>query len=106
MPKANPLTAHDHINRLFDMYAPLLTIRQQEIMTYYFHYDLSLQEIAKELNISRAGVSAAIKQSKDRLSQFELIVGMVDMQTRIQTIIDDEKTPLEIKKKLFTLLNR
>jgi uncharacterized protein len=105
MPKISALQSHDTVNRLLDAYAPLLTVRQQQIMDYYFRYNLSLQEIAKELKISRAAISEAIKQAKVYLSQFELIIGMVGMKEKLKAIVEDVNTPIEIKKKIQRLLD-
>ncbi|AMC93298.1 signal recognition particle [Erysipelothrix larvae] len=65
------------VNELFDMYAPLLTEKQQEVIRYYFHEDLSYQEIAEILHISRSGVYDNIKRAVDLLEETERKLGFV-----------------------------
>ena len=44
------------ISMLFDYYGKLLTDKQQKIIELYYYQDLSLGEIAENLEISRQGV--------------------------------------------------
>ncbi len=56
---------------LFDFYGPLLTQRQQDIYQLYFDDDLSLGEIADQLDISRQAVHDILKRSGSALAEFE-----------------------------------
>lgn len=71
------LTDYTFYNACFDWYYPLFTDKQVALFDAYFHYDLSLQEIATEAGISKAAVSDALKQIKEKLtileSQFQLV---------------------------------
>ena len=42
--------------RLYDCYGSLLTPKQRDLLTMYYHEDLSLAEIASEVGISRQAV--------------------------------------------------
>lgn len=59
------------INELFMHYHPLLTDKQQLIMTYYFQDDYSLGEIAELEHISRNAVHDQIKRTVQKLYDFE-----------------------------------
>ena len=106
MPKRHPLTDMNHINGLFDVYGALLTKHQQALMSDYYRFNLSLQEIADQRKITRAAVSDALTQAKNHLIIFEKTLKVVDLQKTLKTWIDDDSLPLSFKKKLLQLLNR
>lgn len=56
---------------LLDFYGNILTERQREIMGLYYEDNLSLTEIAEELNISKQGVSDSLKHSEKSLYDME-----------------------------------
>ena len=56
---------------LLDFYGKLLTDRQREIMSLYYEDNLSLTEVAEELNISKQGVSDSLKRSEKVLYETE-----------------------------------
>lgn len=56
---------------LIDLYAPLLTERQQRMLDLYYNQDLSLGEIADDVGISRQGVRDSIKKAERELFFFE-----------------------------------
>jgi len=77
----NPMdTVEDiyEITVLLDFYGHLLTDRQHEIMDLHFNSDLSLGEIAEELNISRQGVYDSIRKAKQALLEYENKLGLVE----------------------------
>ena len=65
------------LNYLLDFYGPLLTPHRQELMRLYCEEDLSQQEIAEQLDITRQGVSDAIAKSKKQLIEYENKLGLV-----------------------------
>lgn len=68
---------------LLDFYGQLLTPRQYDIMDLYYNSDLSLGEIAENLNISRQGVYDSIRKAKLALADYEKRLGLVE-RFRIQ----------------------
>lgn len=62
-------------NRLFDLYDTLLTEKQKEVFQYYYHDDLSYQEIADILGISRAAVFDNLSRTLNLLEDYELKLG-------------------------------
>ena len=65
------------LNYLLDFYGPLLTAHRQEVMRLYCEEDLSQQEIADQLSITRQGVFDAIAKSKRQLTNYESKLGLV-----------------------------
>ena len=94
------------MNGLLDVYGPLLTHLQQAMMSDYYRFNLSLQEIADQRQITRAAVSDSLTQAKRHLMKFEKTLKVVALQTTLKTWIDDETIPTNLKKKLIELLNR
>ena len=63
----NNLEEFTYFSSLFEIYKNLLTDKQKDIMEKYYCYDLSLNEIATDLEISRSGVLDALSHAKDSL---------------------------------------
>ena len=64
------------LNKLFDYYEKLLTQRQQEVFRYYYQDDLSYQEIADILGISRAAVFDNLNRTSKLLIEYEEKLGL------------------------------
>ena len=71
------MEARVELNYLLDFYGPLLTAHRQEVMRLYCEEDLSQQEIAEQLDITRQGVFDAIAKSKKQLMDYENKLGLV-----------------------------
>lgn len=70
----------DNLSRtalLLDFYRGLLTVKQRNVMSYYFEDDMSLSEISEELNISRQAVHDIIKRSEKILEKYEAQLNLV-----------------------------
>lgn len=61
---------------LMDFYGPLLTEHRREVMRLYCEEDLSLAEIAEQLEITRQGVSDALKKARAQLEDYESKLGL------------------------------
>ena len=59
------------ISSLFDSYESLLTDKEKEYFTLYYLEDLSLKEIADNLKVSRSAVQKNIKNTCEKLENFE-----------------------------------
>lgn len=59
------------ISLLFDFYGQMLSNTQQQAVSLYFNDDLSLQETADILGMSRQGVRDALSRAKKSLYTFE-----------------------------------
>lgn len=64
------------ISLLFDFYRPLLSSSQQQAFSLYYNEDLSLAEIAAQIDISRQGVRDLVKRSESQLYKFEDELGL------------------------------
>ena len=80
---------------LLDFYGELLTEKQQKALTLYYYEDLSLAEIAEEMNVSRQGVRAFIKQGEAHLAEFEEKLKLSEKFSKISalTALIKEKIP-------------
>ena len=69
---------------LYDYYGELLTERQRMCFDLYHNQDLSLSEIAQELNVSRQGVYDNLSRAEALLRNMEEKTGCVrrDLQNR------------------------
>ena len=65
------------ISALLDYYGLLLTDKQREAVEYYYNDDLSLGEIAENLDISRQGVRDSIKRAEAVLYEAEEKLGLL-----------------------------
>lgn len=62
---------------LLDFYGPLLTEHRRELMSLYCDEDLSLAEIADQMEITRQGVSDAVNKARRQLNDYETKLGLV-----------------------------
>ena len=67
-----------YINKLYEIYGLLLTEKQQQIFEDYYQYDLSLQEIATNYNVSRSAVLDALQKSVSKLEEYESKLHFLD----------------------------
>ena len=74
--------------RLRDLYSPLLTQTQRDIMQSYFDYDLSLSEIAEEKGVSRQSVSDCLQKCRKQLESYEEKLGFAKTVDEMQAKID------------------
>lgn len=68
----------NRVNLLYDIYRPLLTERQQQVLKLYFSDDLSMGEIAAEYRISRQAVYDLIRRALAALEELEKKLGLLD----------------------------
>ena len=66
------------LNYLLDFYGPLLTRHRQEVMRLYCEEDLSQQEIADQLAITRQGVFDTLTKARRQLTGWEEKLGLVE----------------------------
>ena len=59
------------LSKLFDIYEDLLTEKQNRIFKLYYLDDLSLSEIANEVNVSRNTILDTLNKTEEKLLKFE-----------------------------------
>lgn len=89
---------------LFDLYKSLLTDKQRDIMEKHLYYDLSLNEIAQDLGISRAGVLDSIEHSKDNLKSYEGKLHLFERNEKLSKKISESNLSNEEKKELIEVI--
>lgn len=67
----------DDMVMLNDFYGPLLTAKQQEILSLYYENDWSLTEIARDKNITKQAVHDLIRRAEKTLQGYEAKLGLV-----------------------------
>lgn len=102
------MTKDLNISILMDFYGQLLSERQLDMMDMYYNQDLSLAEIAEEIEISRQGVRDSIKRGEKQLFEFEEKLGLVkrfsDITAQIEKMneiinnLEDTDEVRELKK--------
>jgi predicted DNA-binding protein YlxM (UPF0122 family) len=66
------------IGYLLDFYGDILPERKRSVMEMYYNEDLSLAEIATEIDISRQGVRDIIKKTEEELCFYEEKLGLAE----------------------------
>ena len=92
---------------LFDIYGAMLSEQKQKMFELYYGDDLSLSEIADEMDISRQGVRENLKKCEEQLSEFEEKLGFLKKTTQIRAAIEmlkDIKTDDGEKKRMDSVI--
>lgn len=89
-----------HINKLYDIYSEFLTPRQREVFEYYYHDDLSYQEIADVLSVSKAAIydnisktSVILESHEEKLHLLALIQDLEALEDTVVQAILKKHTP-------------
>lgn len=97
--------------RLYDIYSPLLSERQSEILNLYYNEDQSLAEISENVGITRQGVRDCIVKAEAQLDFFEEKLGLFAKTSRLYEAIDslsdkvDSLSEKELAERLSELKN-
>ena len=65
-----------NIGYLLDFYGDVLTERRRDALDFYYNNDMSLAEVAEELEISRQGARDLIKKAEEELFFYEEKLGL------------------------------
>ena len=89
-----------YLSKLFDYYKNLLTQNEQNIFNEYYNEDLSLQEIADNLNISKSAVGKTLKIVEKKLEDYEQKLGLNLKNKKINELLINK-----IDENLLNLVN-
>lgn len=86
-----------YYSTLLDVYGKTLNKRQLDVMAAYYNEDLSLSEIADNMQISKQGVRDIIKRAETHLMQLEMQLLFIEKaRSREKLLIDIVKNIEEI----------
>lgn len=77
---------------LFDIYGGLLTDKKKRVMEMYHEDDMSLSEIAEELEVSRAAVHDSLRSVERLLCSYEDKLGILADYLRKEKLADELRT--------------
>ncbi len=100
------LERHHEIVELYERYYPLLTIKQQNVLEYYYIDNYSLSEISELNHISRNAVHDLIKRTVSKLYDYERKLKLNQKRNARLKLIDalqNASTDAEIKQLLDEL---
>ena len=80
---------------LYDFYGPLLTERQQKLLSLYCNEDFSLSEIAAREGISRQGVYDAVHRAERQLEAYEKQLGLLARYRNMTQGLEESLNVLE-----------
>lgn len=80
---------------LKDFYGPLLTPKQQNVLSLHYENDLSLSEIADNMQTSRQAVYDLAKKAESLLEEYEHKLGLVEKFRRTRYRLKDLALLLE-----------
>jgi hypothetical protein len=83
---------------LKDFYGPLLTEKQQNVLNLHYENDLSLSEIADDMNTSRQAVYDMVKKAESLLEQYEQKLGLVERFQIMRERLNELSSLLEGKE--------
>ncbi|MBF1171824.1 MAG: YlxM family DNA-binding protein [[Eubacterium] sulci] len=77
---------------LFDIYVGLLTDKKKRVMEMYHEDDMSLSEIAEELEVSRAAVHDSLRSAERLLCSYEDKLGILADYLLKEKLADELRT--------------
>lgn len=88
---------------LFDIYGGLLTDKKKRVMEMYHEDDMSLSEIAEELEVSRAAVHDSLRSAERLLRSYEEKLGILDDYLRKEKLADELRTHISEARELLAM---
>jgi len=85
----------ERVIMLKDLYGPLLTEKQAQVLAWHYEQDLSLSEIAEQMEISKQAVYDLLKRSENTLNSYERRLGLVQRFKEIRQELEEVCSWLE-----------
>ncbi len=89
---------------LFDIYAPLLTKKQQRLCDMYYNQDYSLSEIAHIENSTRQAAMDGITKARQKLFSFEQSLKISEKRKSTLDAVNKTSVGVKTKEQLIGLL--
>ena len=80
-----------YLTSLYDYYKELLTDKQQTYFELYYFEDLTMEEIADNLSVSKNAVSKTLKEIKEKLDYYEAKLNLLNNKEKIEKILAEEE---------------
>ncbi len=93
-----------YYTKLFDIYGKLLTQKQQDYFKDYYFENFTLDEIAKNDNVTKAAASKNLKTAKENLENYESILHILKKKTLVKKEFENEKEILSRIEKYDNIL--
>lgn len=94
-----------YVSVLFDYYGDALSDKQKQIFDAYYNMDLSLSEIAENMDITRQGVRDFIKRTEQQLLELEKNLGFAKKCSELKTVAEKIQSDNADIIKLKELIN-
>ena len=78
------MESREYFNSLFDIYKELLTPKEQVAFMEHYMEDLSMQEIADNLNVSKSNIGMIVKRAEQKLEDYEHKLHILKKNTQIK----------------------
>ncbi len=95
------------ISLLLEIYGALLTEKQQDLLDLYYNQNLSLSEIAGDVEITRQGVRKVLVDGEKKLLNYESKLHILEKKLRNDKIIEEilkETEDIQVKEKIKQLI--
>ena len=86
---------------LLDTYGEMLTSKKREMLSMYVNENMSYQEIADLLNISKPAVLDSIKVAENKLLEYEKKLNFLHFKQKLQGIVENSTN---LKQDIISLL--
>ena len=87
----------EYLNSLFDIYKELVTMKEQQAFSEHYIEDLSMQEIADNLNVSKSNIGMIVKRAEQKL---------IDYETKLHILEKNNKIKEALLKKEYKLIEK
>ena len=90
-----------YYNNLYTIYGNLLTSKSAKIFSLYYEENLTMQEIADMLKVTKSFIGNSIKSTEKKLDDYETKLQILKKQTAITKALENddlETVKKEIKK--------
>jgi len=106
----NNLKQYQTIGKWLEKYGGLLTFHQREVMERHYFYDLTQQEIADDLQISKSAVHEIIAICGEKLAEYEKVLHINELEGRLLELLErlesaDAKTRAELLREIKELIH-